>query len=332
MPLTLLNDDGRPSKILGLFVQSGWSADMPRRSPRQSDTVVPVFFLFGEPQRSVNPTFLHLETLEERSRPSEWNIRPHTHTDLHHLFLIAYGAGTMTADAVTHVFTAPCLLIVPANAVHAFAWQRETRGQVLTLADGALRDLLSREPGFARLFSAPACLPGADAEALNMHLAALGGELAWSAPGHATAVQARLQLVLVEALRLHEKAGTQHAPSPRRAVRLVARFREAVEARYRSNAPVEAYAANLGVTTATLRRACLQAAGTTPLRILHARVFLEAQRLLLFTNMSVAETAATLGFEDCAYFTRFFTKLAAVSPRSYRVAAAQKERKEGLLS
>ncbi len=291
---------------------------------------MPVFFLFGEAQRSANPTFLHLETLEERSRPSEWNIRPHTHTDLHHLFLIAQGAGSMTADAVTHVFTAPCLLIVPANTVHAFAWERETRGQVLTLADGALRDLVSRESGFGQVFAAPACLPGADADVFGAHLAALGRELAWSAPGHAAAVQARLQILFVEALRLHAQAGAQHAPSPRRAVRLLARFREAVEARYRSNAPVEAYAAGLGVTTATLRRACLQAAGTTPLRILHARVFLEAQRLLLFTNMSVAETAATLGFEDCAYFTRFFTKQASVSPRSFRVAAAKRGRKEDL--
>ncbi len=305
--------------------------DVPRSVPRQADTEVPVFFLFGEPQRSVNPAFLHLETLEERSRPSEWNIRPHTHTDLHHLFLIAQGAGSMTADAVTRVFNAPCLLIVPANTVHAFAWQRETLGQVLTLADGALRELLVREPGFARLFAAPACLPGADAAALGTHLAALGRELAWSAPGHATAAQARLQIVLVEALRLHAQAGVQNAPSPRRAVRLVARFREAVEAKYRSNAPVETYAADLGVTTATLRRACLQAAGTTPLHIIHARMFLEAQRLLLFTNMSIAETATTLGFQDSAYFTRFFTKQAAVSPRAYRLAAMRDERKEGLL-
>jgi AraC family transcriptional activator of pobA len=47
-------------------------------------------------------------------------------------------------------------------------------------------------------------------------------------------------------------------------------------------------------------------------------VFLEAQRMLLYTNMTVIEAAHSLAFSDSAYFTRFFTKHAGCSPRAFR--------------
>lgn len=231
---------------------------------------VPVFFLYGEPRRSVSPRFLHLEALEQRSRPTDWNIRPHVHADLHHLFLIAGGSGRMDADGSTTRFAAPCLLAVPARTVHGFTWERETHGYVLTLADSYLRDLLARAPDFSPLFAMAGCLLGADAEAIGERLASFGRELAWSAPAHAAAV--------------------------------------------------EDHAAWLGVTPPMLRRACTQVARYPPIRIIHERLFLEAQRVLLHTNMSIGESAAYLGFEDSAYFTCFFTKRAGQSPKRFRTA------------
>ncbi len=293
---------------------------MSRRAIARAATPVPVFFLFGEPPRASLPRFLHLETLEERSRPSNWNIRPHAHLDLHHLFLITHGAGRMVADKVEVGFAAPCLLIVPAPCVHGFAWAQDAQGHVLTLAHDTLRDLVAREPDFAPLFGRPACLPVTDAPALREHLAAVGRELAWSACGHAAAIRGRLQIICVEALRLQQQAARQAAPVPDHAAGIVARFRELVDAHYRSGTPLDGYAARLAVSPSTLRRACLQAASCPPSRILHDRILLEAQRALLFTNMSVKEAAATLGFEDSAYFTRFFTRRAGTSPRAFRAA------------
>ena len=83
---------------------------------------VPAFYLYGEPRRAVDERFVHVEALIDRTRPSEWTIRPHVHPDLNHIFYVGTGGGAMRADAVTLHFAAPCLMLVPAGTVHGFAW------------------------------------------------------------------------------------------------------------------------------------------------------------------------------------------------------------------
>lgn len=291
---------------------------MPRSHVDSVNSAVPMFFLYGEPRQTVSPRFLHLETLEARSRPGDWTIRPHTHADLHHLFLIVTGAGNMQADGQVLPFAAPCLLTMPLGIVHGFSWEPETQGHVLTLSEGYLKDLRARAPSIGALFASPLALQGANVEGFGASLAALGCELAWSAPGHEAAVDAHLLMLLVGALRHHDHAlRNAHQPAGR-AAELVARFRALVEARYRDGQGVDDYARALGVAPRTLRRVCTVAARSSPTEIVQDRIFLEAQRILLYTSMTVSEAADHLGFQDFAYFSRFFTRRAGESATSYR--------------
>ncbi|HEY2658393.1 MAG TPA: helix-turn-helix domain-containing protein [Caulobacteraceae bacterium] len=278
----------------------------------------PSFFLYGEAPREVSERFLHLEDLDHRSRPSHWNIRAHAHSDLNHIFLLTQGAGEMNADGQSIPFAAPCLLTVPAGVIHGFVYEPETAGSVLTLAGGYLRELIGREDAFRGLFEQPAQLSLDDPQPVSDAYGRLGRELAWTAPGHVAAVEAHLMTILVEALRLIWQAGAAAPVASGSALRLVARFREAVEAGYRAGATIDAYAQHLCVTTTKLRRACLAAAGCSPIGIVQARLLLEAKRALLYTNMTVAETAYYLGFDDPAYFSRFFTQQEGVSPKAFR--------------
>lgn len=111
-------------------------------------------------------------------------------------------------------------------------------------------------------------------------------------------------------------------PVPSRAAGLVARFRDLIEIEYRKAAPLSHYAARLRVTEAQPRAACLQITRQPPMRLILDRIFLEAERMLLYTNMTVIEAAHYLAFSDSAYFTRFFTKHAGCSPREFRRRAA----------
>jgi AraC family transcriptional activator of pobA len=281
-------------------------------------SAVPHFFLYGEPRREAGPRFLHLEALAHRSRPSNWTIRPHAHTDLHHVFALRSGTGAMTAEGRQLLFTSPCLLIVPAGVVHGFAFEAEASGTVLTIAEPYARELIRREPEFAALFTGASCLAAEDVDDLDQNLAKLSRELVWQAPGHAAAIEGHLLAVLVQALRLSRRAAGGADPVAGRAAMLVAKFRETIEARFRTGASLDAYAAHMAVTPAQLRRACHQIAGCPPMRLVQDRILLEAERVLLYTNMSVAEAAAYLGFEDSAYFSRFFAKRTGRPPRSVR--------------
>lgn len=281
-------------------------------------TEIPSFFLFGEPLRTVEGKFLHLEALDDRSRPNDWNIRAHAHADLNHVFHITSGGGVMHAEDQVAVFAAPCLLLVPSGVVHGFAWEAETTGSVLTLADSYLRDLAAREPDFSGLFKMPCRLPLAASSGVEAALKNLSRELVWAAPGSGAAVEAHLLAVMVEALRLSIQAKAAGPAMHGAQAGLVARFRELVEAHYRESLTIDGYAGRLGVTVGQLRAACRKVAAVSPLRLMQDRAILEAKRALLYSNMTVAEVGYHLGFEDPAYFSRFFAKAEGVSPRRYR--------------
>jgi AraC family transcriptional activator of pobA len=278
---------------------------------------IPRFFLYGEPPREVGDRFLHLESIDDRTRPANWNIRPHAHANLSHVFCIASGGGRMRADTEALPFEGPCLLMVPPNVAHGLAYRPETAGFVLTISDAYLQDLMRREAELRAVFLAPRVLAHPQGQFDDV-LERLSRELAWRAPGHAAVVEALLVTLLVGALRLMRES---EYPDPRphgAAAGLVARFRELVEVRYREESRVAAYADALGVTAKRLRLACLRASGAAPLRIIQDRLLVEAKRLMLYSNMTVAETAYYLGFDDPAYFTRFFSKRCGVSPRQFR--------------
>jgi AraC family transcriptional regulator, transcriptional activator of pobA len=281
---------------------------------------VPTFYLYGEPHRSVSNHFVHAESLDDRSRPAGWRIRPHAHRELNHLILISNGGGVMQAEGAITRFEAPCLLLVPSQVVHGFRWHTDSSGSVITLANSYRDELVRRDPDAAALFAAPTVAPLTKevARSIATQSRVLIRELGWIAPGHRTAIDAALALILVQALRGLKLHGHEEELGRGRHAQLVAHFRALVEERFRMREPIADYAARLGVSPTTLRVACSRIAGTPPAEILNLRAFLEAKRALCYTNQSVAQIAYSLGFIDPAYFTRSFTKHSGQSPRKFR--------------
>jgi len=284
---------------------------------------VPRFFLYGEPPRAADERFVHIETIADRSRLHDWEIRPHTHRDLHQLLVILGGGGRMRAEGAEQEFAAPALLIVPAGVVHAFTFHHDTRGYVVTVAENALAELSRREPAFRALFEGARSVDltdGAlDATELEEAVVRLQREFQWTAPAHVTATEARLVTLLVCTVRATapERPGLARGTRGPRAA-IVARFRQAVETHLRAGWPMNRYAKVLGVTPHQLRAACLEVTGGPPTHIVHERLVLEAKRTLLYTSLSIAETAYELGFSDPAYFSRFFSERVGVSPAEFR--------------
>jgi AraC family transcriptional activator of pobA len=289
------------------------------------ESVVPTFYLYGEPRRAVEERFVHVEALVDRTRPSEWTIRPHTHAELNHIFHVSTGGGAVVTDAGLLPFVAPCLLLIPAGAVHGFRWDYESAGSVVTLATSYLEDFSRRDTGMDALFDTIAvvgCDVAAD-DGVERTLRNLRQELGWAAPGHRAAADAGLLALLVMALRLRgpQREGPSMPPSPQAA--LVARLRHLIDERFRLREPVGSFAAALGVSPRRLRDACARIAKMSPGAMLDQRAMLEAQRSLLYGNLSIGEIGYALGFSDPAYFTRFFTRHAGRSPAAFRRLSAQ---------
>ncbi len=100
------------------------------------------------------------------------------------------------------------------------------------------------------------------------------------------------------------------------------RYLALVEQHHREHRPLPFYAEALGVTADHLSRTCRTVARQSALQMLHDRLMLEARRLLAYTPMPVAEVARQLGYDDAAYFSKFFTRHVGNTPSEYRALVA----------
>jgi AraC family transcriptional activator of pobA len=159
---------------------------------------------------------------------------------------------------------------------------------------------------------------------LESALAALTRELALAAAPRPTAVETHLQLLLMEALRVLERAPSwpAHAGgSPRKqSDHLVSEFLRLADTHSCERWRLPDYARALNVSVGHLRATCVRVTGSSPVQLIHACLIREAKHRLVATDAPVSAIALELGFQDAAYFSRLFHAKSGSSPMQYRLS------------
>ena len=288
---------------------------------------IPTFALYGEVPRDhdAEPS-LHVEPIEFRSAPHHWKIRAHVHRALHQLIFVLRGHGVSLAESAIVRYGSPALVIVPSGTVHGFEFEPGTEGFVLSIAEDVFREVAERDACVAALFDKATTLD-LRAEALHATdlahgLKMLVREFGRVSPGRSLALDGWVRVILASALQLSQPSAGTGGRAATRQRRIVLRFRKLVEAAYREGWSLAEYAAALEISESRLRIACLAVTEQSPMQLVHARILLEAKRQLRYTSASVSEIAYALGFDDPAYFTRFFSQRTGLAPRAFRSSAA----------
>ncbi|MEY2953268.1 MAG: hypothetical protein RLZZ401_1355 [Pseudomonadota bacterium] len=269
---------------------------------------------------------LHCEPIHVRGKLHQWTIPAHRHQELHQFQLLSRGAVEATLDGERHQFPAPAAIMVAPGVVHGFVYDRDSIGQQVTVPSASLKTFLGPSATLAASLSRTILISNEDMrghlEECESLFTLLAHEFSSDRPGRAEALQAHAVLLALWFLR--------HQAAPRATLRsqalrdtLVQRYRQLLETHFRTHRPVGFYAEALGVTADHLSRTCRATTGVGALDLMHDRVVLEARRLLAYTPASVADIAGELGFDDPAYFSRFFTKITGYAPSSYRQVLAQ---------
>jgi AraC family transcriptional regulator, transcriptional activator of pobA len=134
---------------------------------------------------------------------------------------------------------------------------------------------------------------------------------------HDDMIATYLKLFLIQATRLKKQQPIKNEEThPKQA--LSDQFSELVEKNFRTKHAVSDYADLLNMAPKTLTKKMQLERASAPSEFIQNRLVLEAKRLLTYGDQSVKEIAYDLGFEDPAYFTRFFTKKATLSPNQFR--------------
>lgn len=133
-------------------------------------------------------------------------------------------------------------------------------------------------------------------------------------------VHTLLQLMMIKATRIkfrQNKAEEDEEPA-REDSRFLSKFNRLLETNFKEKHAVSDYAELLYVSPKTLHKKIKKLTNRPVSEIIQDRIILEAKREIFHSNKTIKEIGYDLGFNDPAYFSRFFQKYADESPTEFR--------------
>ncbi len=136
---------------------------------------------------------------------------------------------------------------------------------------------------------------------------------------HEHFVDAYLKLFLIKATRIKAK-GIDLSPMAgfKSENNITSNFSALVEKHFKEVHAITDYAELLNISPKALSKQLKSSKNRTPSDIVRDRIILEAKRDLFYSDKSIKEIGYDLGFNDPAYFNRFFTKSTDMPPKRFR--------------
>jgi AraC family transcriptional activator of pobA len=294
--------------------------------------VIPNYDLYGDSSRIEDSGAFNFEWIPQRSAPYNWLIHPHRHDSFIQVLYLTEGQVDVQIEHAMQTLHAPCVMLIPAGHVHGFRFSKDTQGPVVTAmqkplesAVGLMMPALLDTIRTPRLLSLHADMRYID-QLMPLFLA-LQHESRTPAEGQVAAGTSLLLALLVQVHRisqlshLSDSTSTATHYSISRKAQQIEKFRNLLDRHFRAEHSLQAYADLVGVSVGQLSRLCREVLGKSSLQVMNDRLIQEAQRELLYTSLPIKQLASELGFEDDAYFSRFFRKHTGTNPKAYRASA-----------
>lgn len=279
--------------------------------------------LYGEEDLYL-PDFIHCETMEYRSEKHNWIIDPHLHAHLFQLFLIEEGKVRYQFAKDERVVQAGAVVAIPENTLHGLQVSKDVKGMVLTVSSSFLETLFQSSPQVLQELGTTKVLTGLkdnlSFRQLKQTVYGLHEELQDDLPEKGLVLQHYFGLLLCNLYRIALAQTEATITNKSRPVHAFRAFQRNLKQSYTPQKTINEYARELHLTPVHLNRICQQTVGKSALRVVHEFFFLEAKKYLKHTEYSVSEIAYRLNFDDPAYFSRFFSKLAGCSPKQFRIS------------
>ncbi len=245
---------------------------------------------------------------------------PHRHT-FYHLVLFTEGKGGHTIDFTAFTVKPFQVYFMIPGQVHSWHFKGTPKGYVINFSEQLLKSFLLDQHyleqfGFFSGDSADCVcqIPlTVQPEAIRLMEAMLkrvstGGD--------------QLKLWLTEFLLMMEESCGRRSNTAvvisRQKEMLFRGFKRLIDQHYKTIRLPKEYADLLYVTPNHLNALCQEMAGKTAGELIRDRVMLESKRLLVNADLSIAQIAYELNFQDNSYFSRFFRKQSGITPEAFR--------------
>ena len=247
---------------------------------------------------------------------------PHKHS-FYHLVYFSKGSGTHSIDFVNFKVQPGQIYFMIPGQVHTWDFASAPDGFIVNFSEQFLHPLIAN-PRYIDQFSFFSGI--ADKQVINFSteerkqveqiLASIVEEANSKRAWKDDLVRATLVQLFITVSRCSNKEDDQQFSNYNSL--LLTNFQKLIELHYKQKKLTKEYAAMLYVTPNHLNALCKDITGRPAGELIRDRIILEAKRLLVNAQITVAEIAAELGFADNSYFSRFFKKYAGTTPDLFR--------------
>ena len=255
----------------------------------------------------------------------EHNLIPHLH-DFYSIFWIESGEAIHATEFVEYSLKADTILFVPPGLKHRMYIDKSVGGTYILFNEEFIQYNRTNHVPLKeyRLFnnsdfkSLITVVPE-KREKLNNITGLIFEELKNSDDYSQDIVLNLLHLFLLESRRIFDqqnqapKEESETTPDT-----TIIRFKQLIEENFAKEKNVSLYAEMLNMNPSCLNELTKRTTGITAGELIRNRVIDETKKLLYSSSMSGKEIAYELGFDDPAYFSRFFKKYTGITLKEFR--------------
>lgn len=255
----------------------------------------------------------------------EHNLMPHLH-DFYSIFWIESGEAIHATEFVEYSLTADTILFVPPGLKHRMYIDKSVGGTYILFNEEFIQfNRLNIQPlKNYRLFNNPEfksliTVSPDQKEKLENITKLIFNELKNRDDYSQEIVLNLLHLFLLESRRifdLQNQAPKELADTTPDTT--IIKFKQLIEENFTREKNVSPYAEMLNMNPSCLNELSKRVTGITAGELIRNRVIEETKKLLYSSRMSGKEIAYELGFDDPAYFSRFFKKYTGTTLKEFR--------------
>jgi AraC-like DNA-binding protein len=261
----------------------------------------------------------------------EHNLMPHLH-DFYSIFWIESGEAIHATEFVEYSLKADTILFVPPGLKHRMYIDQSVSGTYLLFNEDFIRFNRTNHVPLKdyRLFnntdfkSLITVVPE-KREKLRNITELIFTELKTPDDYSQDIVLNLLHLFLLESRRIFDlqSQAVKEEPDTTPDATII-RFKQLIEEKFAQEKNVSSYAEMLNINPSCLNELTKRTTGITAGELIRNRVIDETKKLLYSSSISGKEIAFQLGFDDPAYFSRFFRKYTGTTLKEFREHSRKK--------
>lgn len=256
--------------------------------------------------------------LRHITEDKEFALFPHAHRDDYYLFFFQEsGISSAFIDFEEYRMEGKAMGCIIPGQVHIAGMAEQARGWFLAVDGSLIADEYRNT--FENLSSGQASFILSDevVQDLTACFSILHRRLKDAVPGSPKNILHALTTACIGMFSENLLCYKDTAPDNRYTL-ITKQFKTLLMANFRSLKRPQEYASLLNISAVYLNEAVKHTMGISVSEYIQKEIILEAKRMLYYTDKSIKEIAFALGYEDCAYFSRLFTKVAGMNPSAHR--------------